>query len=95
MSCQTWLWLVTDGLSNLTKGPNLSTKVKGKTIELFHPRRHEWNDHFAFSGPEIVGVTPTGQATVQLLNMNAPRRIAIRRRMLTRGETLKTSIRHA
>ena len=28
---------------NLTKGPNLSTKVGGETVELFHPRRHEWN----------------------------------------------------
>lgn len=73
---------------NLTKGPNLSAKVEGETVELFHPRRHKWNDHFAFSGPEIVGVTPTGQATVQLLKMNAPRRVAIRRRILSRDETL-------
>jgi hypothetical protein len=72
---------------NLTKGPNLSTKVEGETVELFHPRQHQWNDHFAFSGPEIVGVTPIGQATVRLLKMNAPRRVAIRRRMLERGET--------
>lgn len=73
---------------NLTKGPNLSTKVEGETVALFHPRQHKWNDHFAFVGPEIVGLTPTGQATVQLLKMNAPRRVAIRRRILARGETL-------
>ncbi len=73
---------------NLFKGPNLSTKVEGETVELFHPRQHEWHDHFAFSGPEIVGLTPTGRATVQLLKMNTPRRIAIRRRILAHGETL-------
>jgi hypothetical protein len=73
---------------NLYKGPNLSTKFEGETVELFHPRQHMWSDHFAFFGPEIAGVTPTGQATVQLLKMNSPRRVAIRRRMLARGETL-------
>lgn len=73
---------------NLAKGPNLSTKVRDQTVELFHPRQHEWQDHFAFSGPEIVGQTPTGRATVFLLKMNAPRRVAIRRRILERGETL-------
>jgi len=73
---------------NFFKGPNLSTKVEGETVELYHPRQHEWNDHFAYAGPEIVGLTPTGQATVRLLKMNALRRVAIRRRMLARGETL-------
>lgn len=73
---------------NLTKGPNLSTKVGGQTVELFHPRQHEWQVHFKFSGPEIVGQTPTGRASVILLKMNAPRRVAIRRRILERGETL-------
>ena len=73
---------------NLFKGPNLSTKIGGKTVDLFHPRQHEWNDHFAHVGPEVAGRTPTGQATIQLLKMNAPRRVAIRRRMLARGETL-------
>jgi hypothetical protein len=73
---------------NLYKGPNLSTKVEGETVELFHPRQHKWSDHFAFVGPEIAGLTPTGQATAQLLKMNSPRRVAIRRRMLAPGETL-------
>ncbi len=44
---------------NLSKGSNLSAKVEGQTVELFHPRQHEWQSHFAFSGPEIVGLTPT------------------------------------
>jgi hypothetical protein len=73
---------------NLSKGPNLSTKVEGETIELFHPRQHQWQDHFTFSGPEIIGLTPTGKATVLLLKMNAPRRVAIRRQILARGESL-------
>ena len=56
-------------------------------VEHVVARQHQWNDHFAFSGPEIVGLTPIGRATVQLLKMNAPRRVAIRRRMMARGET--------
>lgn len=73
---------------NLYKGPNLSTKLEGKTIELFHPRRHRWDEHFGFAGPKIVGLTPTGQATVELLRMNAARRLAIRQRVLEMGESL-------
>jgi hypothetical protein len=73
---------------NLTKGPNLSPRVDNETINLFHPRHDRWHDHFAFNGPAIVGITPNGRATVQLLQMNAPRRIAIRQRLLDRGKSL-------
>jgi hypothetical protein len=75
---------------NLQKGPNLTTvdETTGQTIELFHPRKDAWTDHFAFRGPEIVGLTPTGQATARLLKMNAPRRLAIRAQMLRRGVSL-------
>lgn len=73
---------------NLNKGPNLTTKFAGETIELFHPRQDDWIDHFEFSGPEIVGITAVGKATIELLKMNAPRRVALRRQILSQGKTL-------
>jgi hypothetical protein len=44
----------------------------GRCIRLYHPRRQNWSTHFAWSqdGTRIVGLTPTGRATVEALNMN-------------------------
>jgi 5-methylcytosine-specific restriction endonuclease McrA len=66
---------------NAYKGPNL-TAIDPKTmslVPLFNPRRQSWDEHFVMAGAEIRGLTPTGRATVHLLNMNAARRIALRR----------------
>ena len=73
---------------NAYKGPNLSS-VDPKTQEivlLFNPRQDAWNDHFVLRGGEIVGLTPTGRATVQLLNMNAPHRVELREDRLKGGD---------
>jgi 5-methylcytosine-specific restriction endonuclease McrA len=45
------------------------TKVR---IPLFHPRRDQWNEHFAWSEDFtlIQGVTPTGRATIVRLDLN-------------------------
>lgn len=39
---------------------------------LFHPRRHLWQEHFAWSEDrlQIIGLTPTGRATVLRLHLN-------------------------
>lgn len=39
---------------------------------LFHPRRHVWAEHFRWSDDytRIVGMTPTGRATVEALQLN-------------------------
>jgi hypothetical protein len=39
-------------------------------VRLFHPRRDLWPDHFAWIGPHIVGLMPTGRATVNVLQLN-------------------------
>jgi len=44
-------------------------------VELFHPRRHAWPEHFARNGAQLVGRTIIGKATVHLLKLNAPERI--------------------
>jgi hypothetical protein len=44
----------------------------GEIVPLFHPRLHDWNEHFGWSEDYtlIVGKTPTGRATVKALGMN-------------------------
>ncbi len=65
---------------NLHKGPNL-TGVDPETsavVRLFHPRLDVWTDHFANQGLHLVGLTPTGRATVRTLAMNEPDAIEAR-----------------
>jgi len=47
-------------------------------VPLFNPRTDLWADHFAWNDRRIVGLTPTGRATVAALNLNQPRRVLIR-----------------
>jgi len=65
---------------NLHKGSNLSgiDPDSGKVVELFHPKRDAWEDHFIFRGPYIDRKTPTGRATVHVLAMNDDDQVAIR-----------------
>jgi hypothetical protein len=43
-------------------------------VRLFDPRHQIWNEHFRWTaeGDCIVGLTPTGRATILALNMNRP-----------------------
>jgi hypothetical protein len=43
-----------------------------KEASLYNPRTQTWSDHFHWqeNGVEIIGLTPTGRATVAALNMN-------------------------
>jgi len=73
---------------NAYKGPNL-TAVDSETdqiVSVFHPRSQNWDDHFRLGGSEILGLTPTGRATVRLLHMNDDNRIEARAGLLARGE---------
>ena len=65
---------------NLQKGTNLSG-VDPDTDEitrLFNPRKQNWPDHFAMKSGRIIGRTPSGRATVWVLQMNTEERIALR-----------------
>ncbi len=69
---------------NAYKGPNL-TSIDPDThtvVALFNPRADVWSDHFVIRRGHIIGLTPTGCATVRLLNMNAPRRVELREEWL-------------
>jgi hypothetical protein len=51
-------------------------------VPLFHPHRQLWREHFCWSedGGHVIGLTPTGRATVVALNMNHPLIVEARRR---------------
>jgi len=66
---------------NAYKGPNL-TSIDPDTstmVALFSPRADVWSEHFLVRDGHILGLTPTGRATARLLNMNAARRVELRR----------------
>lgn len=46
--------------------------VSARMAPLYHPRRDRWNEHFAWSDDylHILGLTPTGRATIAALFLN-------------------------
>lgn len=53
----------------------------GKVVALFHPREHAWDEHFGWNEDcsLILGLTPTGRATVLALQLNRERVVNLRR----------------
>jgi hypothetical protein len=72
---------------NRKKGPNLSgvDPETASIVTIFNPRQQSWSEHFRWSGVSIVGVTPHGRATVQVLELNAAKRLKLRRALLAEG----------
>ncbi len=62
--------------------------VTGRLVALFHPRRDDWDGHFAWSTDftRVIGVTPTGRATLEKLRLNRPGVINLRRVLIAQGE---------
>lgn len=75
---------------NLYKGPNLSSidPLTVQIVTLFHPRRDQWSEHFRLRSAVLEGLTPTGRATVRLLQMNAWRRVQLRRKIGMTDQTV-------
>ncbi len=73
---------------NFHKGPNIAglDSETGQLVPLFHPRRDRWTDHFAWEGALVVGRTPVGRATAQLLAMNDWQRVEVRENLHAHGE---------
>jgi hypothetical protein len=78
---------------NLYKGTNLSSidPASGEVVLLFNPRQDAWSDHFRMEGPLQMGRTPTGRATVRLLQMNAQNRVELRASLLSEGRAFDES----
>ena len=62
--------------------------VSQSPVPLFHPRQQRWHDHFAWSDDFtlVVGLTPTGRATIQALNLNREELVNLRRVLYAAGE---------
>lgn len=60
----------------------------GKTVQLFHPRFQKWTDHFTWSDQftHVIGLTPTGRATVNSLQLNRPALLNLRSLLIIFGE---------
>lgn len=54
--------------------------VDGTMVQIFHPRQQYWIDHFGWREgfTKIIGLTATGRATVDVLQMNRPGLVNIR-----------------
>lgn len=74
-------------LCNNHKGPNIAGRDPraGRIVRLFHPRRHQWQQHFLWDGPRLAGLTAIGRATIAVLEINLPHRIALRQALIEEG----------
>ncbi len=62
--------------------------LTGRSVALFHPRDERWDDHFAWSEDYLYlhGLTPTGRATVEKLQLNRDGVVNLRRLLREKGE---------
>ena len=75
--CNNNKWTKTQAIDPLTN----------ERVPLFHPLQQNWPDHFAWdqSGTLIVGLTPSGRATVNALQLNNATIVRARRRWVEVG----------
>ncbi|MCB0582476.1 MAG: HNH endonuclease [Phaeodactylibacter sp.] len=55
---------------------------------LYHPRKDSWQAHFAWSADftKILGLTPTGRATISCLKLNRAEVVNLRQLLVVFGE---------
>jgi len=65
---------------SLRKGArqSLEDSKTGEVVSIFNPRQQVWKEHFDWNGVQVVGLTATGRATVQALDLNRATMLAIR-----------------
>lgn len=61
--------------------------LTSRTAPLFDPRHEAWSEHFRWSldGTQIIGLTPSGRATVDALQLNHPLIVAARELWIRAG----------
>jgi HNH endonuclease len=72
---------------NAYKGPNIAG-VDPDTQEvtrLYHPGQEPWEEHFLWDGPILVGRTPIGRTTFEVLRINLPERATHRKLLIAEG----------
>jgi len=82
------LWLACK-LCNDHKGDRIdvSDPLTNAIVPLFNPRTQQWREHFAWTaeGNRIIGLTPTGRATVMALKLNRAVLVEARRVWVAAG----------
>jgi HNH endonuclease len=65
---------------SLRKGAKQTLKdlETGKVVSVFNPRQLVWKEHFGWNGVQVVGLTATGRATIEALDLNRSTMLAIR-----------------
>lgn len=69
---------------NRNKGPNLTSidPETGQITPIFNPRQDHWEHHFRLADGFIEPLTATARATINLLKLNLPERVAIRQELI-------------
>jgi hypothetical protein len=69
---QILLLLVADAIATSKSKQEGIDPTSSENVPLYHPRQDIWLEQFIWSedGLEIVGITPTGRATIDALNLN-------------------------
>ena len=72
---------------NNHKGPNIAgiDPVTSVMCRLFHPRQDDWEEHFAWTGPHLLGLTAIGRTTIEVLAINIRHRLAHRQALIEEG----------
>ena len=85
-----------DNLALSCQGCNSHKYTKTEAIDpltkqlapLFHPRHQQWPEHFAWNldCSMVIGLTPTGRATVAALHLNRPGGVNLRQLLYAAGK---------
>ena len=72
---------------NRYKGPNIAglDPLTSRIVRLFNPRQDIWSEHFAWLGAELRPLTGIGRVTLQVLFMNDPEFVAVRKALIDEG----------
>ncbi|AFZ23417.1 restriction endonuclease [Cylindrospermum stagnale PCC 7417] len=70
---------------NKTEGRDILSE---NFVSLYHPRQQRWSEHFAWNDyfTVVIGLTPTGRATVETLQLNREGVVNLRRVLYDIGE---------
>jgi hypothetical protein len=72
---------------NTHKGPNIAgvDPDTNEIVRLFNPRRDNWSAHFSWSGAVLTGQTAIGRTTIQVLRINDPEYVQVRKSLIAEG----------
>lgn len=72
---------------NLHKGTNIAglDPDSGQITPLFHPREHNWDDHFMWEGPYLRAKTASARATIHVLRINSAENLELREALISEG----------